>query len=169
MNKKTKIVLGISSAVILLSVVFFALNKRKKNKEEREKLLKSIEEQKDLSAQELKELKAKLETSSEKEKVDLTEKLLTDIGNVKVGKFAYPKGASFNVRSSAMVNNGTINNILYENSKVKAGIIVKVLNSTEYGDKNKWYKVKLEKPFNGWTISTQYGYVRENVTTVKNM
>ena len=169
MEKSTKIISIVVVVIAIGAVITFASLKSKRIKQEKEALLKAIEEQKNLTEQELKELKDRLENASEAEKEVLKEELLTDIGNVIVGKYAYPKGASVNVRKSAYVNNGVVNNLIYENYKKKVGIILSVVKSDEYGDKKKWYKVKLTEPFNGWTFSTAEGYVREDQITVKNM
>ena len=169
MKKSTKIISIVVVVIAIGAVITFTSLKSKRRKEEKEALLKAIEEQKNLTEQQLKDLKDRLENASETEQLALKEELLTDIGNVKVGKFAYPKGASVNVRTSAKVNNGLVNNLIYENYKKKVGIILSVVKSDEYGDKNKWYKVKLTEPFDGWTFDATEGYVREDQITVKNM
>ena len=169
MKKSTKIISIVVVVIAIGAVITFTSLKSKRIKEEKEALLKAIEEQKNLTEQQLKDLKDRLENASEAEQLALKEELLTDIGNVKVGKFAYPKGVSVNVRTSAKVNNGLVNNLIYENYKKKVGVILSVVKSDEYGDKNKWYKVKLTEPFDGWTFDATEGYVREDQITVKNM
>lgn len=170
MEKKTKIIIGVVSTLLIGTGIVLAIRKSNKLKKEKEDLLRAVEEQKNLSAEELKKLEEKLKGASEEEKEVLTEQLMTDIGNVIVGKFAYPKNESgVNVRTSARVNNGWSNNFIYEDYKKKVGLITAVVNSTEYGDRNKWYKVKLTEPFDGWTFDASHGYVREDAVTIKNM
>jgi hypothetical protein len=173
MQKNTKIIIGIASSLVLLTGAFLILKTRKERAaqllKEKEDLLRTVQEQKNLSAKQLKELEQKLKASSEDEKEALSEELLADIGNVIVGKYAHPKGSSVNVRTSAYVNNGWTNNLIYENYSKPVGLITAVVDSTQYGDKKKWYKVKLKEPFDGWTFNANYGYVREDEITVKNM
>ena len=169
MEKSTKIVIGIIVTLAVGTGVLLAVKKSKRIKKEKEDLLRAVQEQKDLSAEQLKELEEKLKNASEEEKEVLTEELMTDIGNVIVGKYAHPKGSSVNVRTSPYVNNGWTNTLIYEDYTKPVGFITSVVNSTEYGDKNKWYKVKLKEPFRGWTINASYGYVREDNISVKNM
>lgn len=169
MEKKTKIIIGVVSTLLIGTGIVLAIRKSNKLKKEKEDLLRAVEEQKNISAEELKKLEEKLKGASEEEKEVLTEQLMTDIGNVKVGKFAYPLDSGTNVRKSAYVNDGWSNNLIYEDYKKKIGLITTVVNSTEYGDKKKWYKVKLTEPFDGWTFNADYGYVREDAVIVKNM
>lgn len=169
MNKTTKIILGSLLTIGIGVGVTLTISKIKKDKKEMKALLQTIEDQKDLSRQEKDELKKKLANSSAQEKEKLKEDLLTDIGNVKVGKFAYPKGATVNVRTTPMVNNGFVNNLIYKDYGKKVGLILQVVDSTEYGDKHKWYKVRLNEPFNGWTMQATEGYVREDNITLKNI
>lgn len=95
-----------------------------------------------------------------------------------VGKSAYIKDkGGVNVRTSAKVNNGGINNIqapkaLYRmfkgDSSGKIGEVVSSHKSVEYGDKKTWYKIKLipmPKPYN--TKYQKYGFVREDGITLK--
>lgn len=177
MEKSTKIIIGVVAGLAVGTGIVLAVKRSKRIKKEKEDLLRAVEEQKNLSAQQLKELEEKLNNASEEEKEQLTEELMTDIGNVIVGKYAYPKGYSedwakggtVNVRRTPYVNDGYINNLIYENYSNKVGLITAVVNSTEYGDKKKWYKVKLDTPFNGWTFNANDGYVREDAITVKNL
>ncbi|MDB4351873.1 hypothetical protein OAA60_00405 [Porticoccaceae bacterium] len=95
-----------------------------------------------------------------------------------VGKSAYIKDkGGVNVRMSAKVNNGGINNIqapkaLYRMFKGdadgKIGEVVSSHKSLEYGDKKTWYKIKLipmPKPYS--TKFQKYGFVREDAITLK--
>jgi len=95
-----------------------------------------------------------------------------------VGKSAYIKDkGGVNVRTSAKVNNGGINNIqapkaLYRmfkgDSSGKIGEVVSSHKSLEYGDKKTWYKIKLipmPKPYS--TKFQKYGFVREDAITLK--
>mgnify|MGYP003666870138 CR=1 FL=1 len=56
-------------------------------------------------------------------------------------------------------------NFLYEKYTKKVGLILSVHDSTEYGDKNKWYKVQLTEPKRG----IDKGYVRGDSIIVKNI
>lgn len=162
MRTSTKIISATVTILAIGGIVVFALNRRKKNQEEKEALLKEIEDQKKLTKEQLaQQQQAVTET--------VTQQVLTDIGDNKVGKIAYPKGSYVNVRSSPKVNNGLINNFIYEKYKKKVGLILEVVNSTEYGDRKKWYKVRLTEPFDGWTFDYTEGYVREDQVTVKNI
>jgi len=162
MRTSTKIISVTVTILAIGGIVVFALNRRKKNQEEKEALLKEIEDQKKLTKEQLaQQQQAVTET--------VTQQVLTDIGDNKVGKIAYPKGSYVNVRSSPKVNNGLINNFIYEKYKKKVGLILEVVNSTEYGDRKKWYKVRLTEPFDGWTFDYTEGYVREDQVTVKNI
>ena len=85
---------------------------------------------------------------------------------IQVGDPIYPSSGSVNIRESAEVNNGTINNILKENH---TGIIGTVLSS-EIGKKDNltWYKVKLATPIEGYKkfvipYTFTEGYVRSDV------
>jgi hypothetical protein len=169
MKKSTKIIIGITS-IVILGVTVFLISKTKKDKDaqllkEKEALLKLAENQKGLSAKEVEELKAKLDKANEAEQQAIKDDLTIVVGDVKVGKFAYPKGDYVNVRNSAYVNNGWINNFIYEKYTKKVGLILSVHDSTEYGDKNKWYKVQLTEPKRG----TDKGYVRGDSIIVKNI
>ena len=164
---KTQNIIIISSILILGGGLAIYLITSKKRREEKEKdFMKQLQELKNASAQDMEDLKKQLENKSEEEKEEIKENLLTDIGNVKVGKFAYPKGQYVNVRSQSRVNDGWINNKISKvSSPNRIGRIDKVVNSMEYGDKNKWYKIKLDKPGAGF----HSGYAREDVITVKNL
>jgi hypothetical protein len=168
MEKSTKTILIISIVTILIGGtvlgIFAGKKKRDKAKKEKEDLLKEIEAQKNLSAAEKAKLIKDLEAKKEQEVQAAITTTNTNIGNVRVGKFAYPKGSSTNIRYSAYVNNGWVNNIIRENAKGKLGVVLKVVPSTEYGDKKKWYKIQLTQPYGGYT----WGYVREDVITLKN-
>ena len=91
-----------------------------------------------------------------------------------VGKYA-PKtnsaqnvvvsGSYANIRSSAKVNNGAINNLLGKVSgKGKViGTLMSSGKSIEYGDKKTWYRVKLSTKLKG-RVS---GYVRSDTANLK--
>lgn len=164
---KTKNLIIVSSILVIGGgIAFYFINANKRKKEQDEDFMKQLEALKNASQQELADLKEQLENKSEKEKEAIKEELLTDIGNVKVGKFAYPKEQYVNVRSQARVNDGWINNKISKvGSPNRIGRIDKVVSSTEYGDKNKWFKVILDNP----TGAFPFGYVRENVVTIKNV
>ena len=74
-------------------------------------------------------------------------------------------GSYANIRSSAKVNNGTINNLLGKVSGkgTTIGTLMSSGKSIEYGDKKKWYKVKLTNRLKGRT----FGYVREDTAKLK--
>ena len=162
MKKSTKIISVVVSLLAVGGLVGLGLHLKNKNDKEKQDLLDALDKQKESAQQQLSQ-QAQDITSS------VTEQVLTDIGSNKVGKFAYPKGAKVNVRTTPNVNNWIINNLIYEDYNKKVGLILKVVNSTEYGDKNKWYKVRLTEPFKGWTFYATEGYVREDQITVKNI
>jgi len=164
MNKTQKIILytfiGLVVAGAVLGVVGGSKSK-KKREAEKAALLKKLEDLNNLSKKE----KAELEAQSLEAIQEAVQDINTDIGNVRVGKIAYPKGESTNIRSQAYVNNGWINNIIEEDAEGKLGNVLKVVNSTEYGDKNMWYQIQLANPIIGGMTK---GYVREDVITLKN-
>ena len=92
MKKSTKIIIGITS-IVILGVTVFLISKTKKDKDaqllkEKEALLKLAEKQKGLSAKEVEELKAKLDKANEAEQQAIKDDLTIVVGDVKVGKFA---------------------------------------------------------------------------------
>jgi|DEB0MinimDraft_10_1074344.scaffolds.fasta_scaffold02741_8 type II secretory pathway pseudopilin PulG len=169
MNKK--LVIGIASTLLLGGGVYLWTSIAKKKKQQREaetkariaeaiKGAKSEAEKKAVAAQIL--AKENQETA--------VEEVLKEVGDKKVGMFAYPKGKDVNVRSSAKINDGTINNNIYEDYTKRVGLVTAVVDSEEYGDKYKWFKVKLDEPdMNYITPDHFYGYVREDVITLKNI
>ena len=166
-NKYRIPIVAISVALIGGAIIYGVSRKRKRDEE----FLKKTQELKDLSAKELKELEDKLKNASKTEKEALKDQLLTDIGNVKQGKFAYAI-TTVNVRDEPYVNNaeGTwdfIDNIIGYALKGKIGRVDKVVNSSQYGDKLKWYQVKRDKPED--SEGNAYGYVREDAIKIQNL
>ena len=160
-------IVGIGVVLIGGAIVYGVSRKRKKDEE----FLKKIQELKNLSAKELKELEDKLKNASETEKEALKDDLLGAIGDVKEGKFVHAI-TTVNVRDEPYVNNakGTwdfIDNIIGYDLKGKIGRVDKVVNSSQYGDKLKWYKVKLDKPED--SEGNAYGYVREDAIKILNL
>jgi hypothetical protein len=168
MNKK--LVIGIVSVLALGGglLVWSSVSKKKKEKRESD-IQKRIDDAVKTanSSSEAKLIEANIRANAAKE--EAVDKILEDVGNVTVGKFAYPKDSVVNVRSSAKVDNGAFDNIIYEDYKKKVGLVTAVVASEEYGDKKKWYKVKLTEPdTNIITPDHYYGYVREDAITLKN-
>jgi len=89
-----------------------------------------------------------------------------------VGKTAYPKGDSVNVRSDASVNNGFINNFI---GKVMKNMPVgKVLESTISGDGYLWYRLAVnannlrdDSSMGKANKKSTTGYVREDNIILK--
>lgn len=171
MNKK--VVLGIASVLLLGGGVYLwtSIAKKKKQQREAETKAKIAEAVKNVSSKSEKQAIAAQILAEEKQK-EAVDKVLEEVGDVKVGKYAYPKGADVNVRTSAKVDNGGLDfrtNFIYKNYTKRVGLITAVVDSEEYGDKNKWYKVKLDEPKEGWMFDDDYGYVRADKITVKNL
>ena len=80
-------------------------------------------------------------------------------------RYVYVKGSYANMRSSAKVNNGWVNNLdgKVSGKNKKIGTFVSAHKSLEYGDKKVWYKVKLLKKLKG----KSYAYVREDSGYIK--
>ena len=77
---------------------------------------------------------------------------------IAVGDILYPSGEYVNVRFSAMVNNGWINNIMTEIESPNAiGVVEDILVS----DGHTWYKVQLNQDLTEYS----FGYVRSDVVT----
>ena len=74
-------------------------------------------------------------------------------------------GSYANIRSSARVNNGVINNLLGKVSGKgkKIGTLISSGKSLEYGDKKTWYKVQLATRLKGRSV----GYVRSDTANLK--
>ena len=114
MEKGTKTVIWVVLGLVVTGGVVTTALIARKRKKEKENLLKILQEQKEMSKQELADLENKLNAASEAEKAQLTEDLLTQIDDNVVGKMAYPAGTWVNVRTSPYVNNGWVNNLIYE-------------------------------------------------------
>jgi len=156
MDKK-KVILG---SVILTSIIGVALLGSHLVKKRKEK----IEAEKDEA------VKGALE-EAEKDKEQAIKEVTDQVKGQLTGKYAYPKSGKVNVRTSPEVDNKFPDNILYEDYNKKVGLIVDVVNdnSPRYGEDFKWYKVKLSEPKSGWFSDDEFGYVREDVVTVKNI
>lgn len=81
--------------------------------------------------------------------------------------FVSSSGEGFtNVRSSAMANTGSVNNLLYKhtNKTSQIGVVVssQVVKSTKIGDKT-WYKVQFPTKMSG----KEFGYVRSDTVDLK--
>lgn len=81
--------------------------------------------------------------------------------------FVSSSGEGFtNVRSSAMANTGTVNNLLYKhtNKTSQIGVVVssQVVKSSKIGDKT-WYKVQFPTKMSG----KEFGYVRSDTVDLK--
>lgn len=153
-NMKKGLYITIASLVVLGGTIF-TIAKVRKNRAKRKEEFDSLIELNNANNQAaIDELKGQYENA-------LTQQQ-EDIKGVRQGKFAYPSGSYVNIRTSAKVNNGYINNIKYKHTgqNKKIGMIKKEVPSVEYGDKKTWYMIELEK---GGT-----GYAREDVITVKN-
>ena len=79
-----------------------------------------------------------------------------------VGEKLFTYGEYANVRQTAAVNNGRINNLL-GTVKGEIGIVEAVVNGN---DSHKWYKVKLTTPIRKMLfLEYDIGYVRDDVVT----
>jgi len=77
---------------------------------------------------------------------------------IEVGNIIYPTGSYVNVRYSAMVNNGWINNIMMEvQSPNSIGVVEDIL----VADGHTWYKVQLNQDL----TENMFGFVRSDVVT----
>jgi len=77
---------------------------------------------------------------------------------IAVGNIIYPSGDYVNVRYSAMVNNGWINNIMME---VQSPNSIGVVEDIVVADGHTWYKVQLNQDL----TDSAFGYVRADVVT----
>ena len=75
-----------------------------------------------------------------------------------VGDTIYPSGSYVNVRYSALVNNGILNNIMME---VESPNAVGIVDDIVYGDNNTWYRVQLNQDL----TNNVFGFVRADVVT----
>ena len=93
-------------------------------------------------------------TETEEQEVDNT----TGSNAIAVGNIIYPSGEYVNVRYSAMVNNGFINNIMLEiNTPNAIGAVSEII----VADGHVWYKVQLNVDL----TENVFGYVRSDVVT----
>ena len=77
---------------------------------------------------------------------------------IEIGDDLYPSGTYVNVRHSANVNNGFINNIIQEvNTPDKIGVVIEILVS----EGHTWYKVNLTE----FSLGSENGFVRADVVT----
>jgi type II secretory pathway component PulM len=161
---KTKGIIVGGVVVLALAGAGFLLWKQRSEKKKQQE-----EEEKNKIDQAVSSAVSQAQAKAQADKDRAVQEVLEDVGGVKIGKFAYPKGANVNVRTEPKVNNGVINNLIYSNYTKRVGMIDKVVKSKEYGDKKKWYRVKLDEPKNNWFADDNiYGYVREDSITVKN-
>tara|TARA_R100001369_G_scaffold92256_2_gene136461 strand:- start:291 stop:692 length:402 start_codon:yes stop_codon:yes gene_type:complete len=77
---------------------------------------------------------------------------------IAVGDIIYPSGDYVNVRNSAMVNNGWINNIML---KINTPNAIGVVDDIMVADAHVWYKVQLNEDL----TESAFGYVRSDVVT----
>ena len=77
---------------------------------------------------------------------------------IAVGDIIYPSGDYVNVRNSAMVNNGWINNIML---KINTPNAIGVVDDILVADAHVWYKVQLNEDL----TESAFGYVRSDVVT----
>ena len=82
----------------------------------------------------------------------------TGANPIVVGNIIYPSGDYVNVRYSAMVNNGFINNIMME---VQSPNSIGVVEDIIVADGHTWYKVQLNQDL----TENTFGYVRSDVVT----
>ena len=82
----------------------------------------------------------------------------TGANPIVVGNIIYPSGDYVNVRYSAMVNNGWINNIMME---VQSPNAIGVVEDVVVADGHTWYKVQLNEDL----TESAFGYVRADVVT----
>ena len=83
----------------------------------------------------------------------------TGANPIVVGNIIYPSGDYVNVRNSAMVNNGWINNIMLEvQSPNKIGVVEDIVVAD---GGHVWYKVQLNEDL----TESMFGYVRSDVVT----
>lgn len=75
-----------------------------------------------------------------------------------VGDTIYPSGSYVNVRYSALVNNGILNNIMME---VESPNAVGIVDDIVYGDNHTWYRVQLNQDL----TNNVFGFVRADVVT----
>ena len=75
-----------------------------------------------------------------------------------VGDEIYPSGEYVNVRTSAEVNNGYINNILVE---IPTPNRIGIVDSIVVADGHTWYNVQMNQEF----TNENYGWVRADVVT----
>ena len=96
----------------------------------------------------------KVEETEEQE-----EENTTGANPIVVGNIIYPSGDYVNVRNSAMVNNGWINNIMLEvQSPNKIGVVEDIVVAD---GGHVWYKVQLNEDL----TESMFGYVRSDVVT----
>lgn len=82
----------------------------------------------------------------------------TGANPIVVGNIIYPSGDYVNVRYSAMVNNGWINNIMME---VQSPNSIGVVEDIVVADGHTWYKVQLNQDL----TENAFGFVRADVVT----
>lgn len=153
--KKTGIYIAIGSLAVLGITLLTARKVRANRKRRKEEFDKLIAHNNANNQKEIDRLQQQYDAAVK----DVKE----DVGNVKLGKFAYPSGSYVNIRTSPKVNNGYWNNIKYKHTgqSKKIGLVLKAVPSSEYGDKKTWYLIELD---NGGQ-----GYAREDVLTIKNV
>ena len=94
-----------------------------------------------------------------KETEEQEEENTTGANPIVVGNIIYPSGDYVNVRNSAMVNNGWINNIMLEiQSPNKIGVVEDIVVAD---GGHVWYKVQLNEDL----TESMFGYVRSDVVT----
>jgi hypothetical protein len=94
-----------------------------------------------------------------KETEEQEEENTTGANPIVVGNIIYPSGDYVNVRNSAMVNNGFINNIMLEiQSPNKIGVVEDIVVAD---GGHVWYKVQLNEDL----TESMFGYVRSDVVT----
>ena len=82
----------------------------------------------------------------------------TGTNPIVVGDEIYPSGEYVNVRTSAEVNNGYINNILVE---IPTPNRIGIVDSIVVADGHTWYNVQMNQEF----TNENYGWVRADVVT----
>ena len=170
--KKKGYIITIGS-VLLLTVGAIVTNSVLKRKREREEFERKLQEMEDLSQEEINRLREQFE----QEKESAIEEVVTVIDTKKVGNYAYPKSSSVTIRQTAEIDDGeglfNADNILVENHSKRVGVIVKeLLKESAYGQKYKWYEVKLDTPVTDYLPYPKYfknGFVRADQVTVKRI
>ena len=169
--KKKGYIITIGS-VLLLTVGAIVTNSVLKRKREREEFERKLQEMKDLSQEEINRLREQFE----QEKESAIEEVVTVVDTKKVGNYAYPKSSSVTIRQTAEIDDGgwfDFDNILVEKHSKRVGVIVKeLLKESAYGQKYKWYEVKLDTPvfdYLPYPKNFKNGFVRADQVTVKRI